>query len=291
MSPPRRIRRLPPPQSLAAGSGGNSSQSSSGNGDNSSGSTSNTAASTTNGSSSQTQPSGNSNGANSSSGANAGNGGGGTQQPGTTASGSSSKGTNSSAANTNGGKSSTSNRAFCRTSSRTQQPTAHKFRPIFQQALNQTVAAPDDTTDQASTTIITAHGDGLGATGSPDGTGQASQTTAATKTATGEVPTVWFAMANVAATATQSVAAASATNATTPTVSMSGLPVAIASRAQAGSSQFDIRLDPPELGHIEVQLNVDSSGQMTSHITADRRDTLNCRTSSRSSSRRLNRQG
>ncbi|MGB6657998.1 MAG: flagellar hook-length control protein FliK [Xanthobacteraceae bacterium] len=291
MSPPRRIRRLPPPQSLAAGSGGNSSQSSSGNGDNSSGSTSNTAASTTNGSSSQTQPSGNSNGANSSSGANAGNG-----------------RRRHAAAGHHRVRLFVQRHQFISREYewrqiidveprllphklRTQQPTAHKFRPIFQQALNQTVAAPDDTTDQASTTIITAHGDGLGATGSPDGTGQASQTTAATKTATGEVPTVWFAMANFAATATQSVAAASATNATTPTVSMSGLPVAIASRAQAGSSQFDIRLDPPELGHIEVQLNVDSSGQMTSHITADRRDTLNCRTSSRSSSRRLNRQG
>jgi chemotaxis protein MotD len=145
----------------------------------------------------------------------------------------------------------------------------------FQQALNQTAAAPDDAAAQTSTTIVTAHGDGLGATGSPDGTGQASQTTAVAKTATGEVPTVGFVTANVAATATQSVAATSATNATTPTVSMSGLPVAIASRAQAGSSQFDIRLDPPELGHIEVQLNVDSSGQVTSHITADRQDTLN----------------
>jgi flagellar hook-length control protein FliK len=145
----------------------------------------------------------------------------------------------------------------------------------FQQALNQTAAAPDDATAQASTTIVTAHGDGLGATGSADTTGQASQTTAATKTAAGEVPTVGFATANVAATATQSAAATTATNATTPTASISGLPVAIASRAQAGSSQFDIRLDPPELGHIEVQLNVDSSGQVTSHITADRQDTLN----------------
>ena len=42
-----------------------------------------------------------------------------------------------------------------------------------------------------------------------------------------------------------------------------------------GSSQFDIRLDPPELGRIEVQLNVDSNGQVISHITADRQDTLN----------------
>ena len=70
-------------------------------------------------------------------------------------------------------------------------------------------------------------------------------------------------------------ATTAATGATEPTVSLAGLPVAIASRAQAGSSQFDIRLDPPELGRIEVQLSVDSNGQVISHITADRQDTLN----------------
>ena len=55
---------------------------------------------------------------------------------------------------------------------------------------------------------------------------------------------------------------------------IAGLAVAIASRAQAGSNQFDIRLDPPELGRIEVHLNVDRDGQVTSHITVDRADTL-----------------
>ncbi len=67
--------------------------------------------------------------------------------------------------------------------------------------------------------------------------------------------------------------ASAATNATA-TVPIAGLAVAIANRAQAGSNQFDIRLDPPELGRIDVQLNVDSNGQITSHITVDRADTL-----------------
>ncbi len=84
--------------------------------------------------------------------------------------------------------------------------------------------------------------------------------------------TLGIAAANVATTQT---AATTSTTATTPAVSISGLPVAIASRAQAGSSQFDIRLDPPDLGRIEVRLDVDSNGQVTSHITADRQDTLN----------------
>lgn len=57
-------------------------------------------------------------------------------------------------------------------------------------------------------------------------------------------------------------------------VPLAGLAVAIAARAQSGSSQFDIRLDPPELGRIDVRLGVDGSGQVTTHVTVDRADTL-----------------
>ncbi len=71
------------------------------------------------------------------------------------------------------------------------------------------------------------------------------------------------------------------TNGTTPAaagsdtpVPLAGLAVAIAARAQGGSSQFDIRLDPPELGRIDVRLGVDGSGQVTTHVTVDRADTL-----------------
>jgi flagellar hook-length control protein FliK len=78
-----------------------------------------------------------------------------------------------------------------------------------------------------------------------------------------------------AATQTASVAAAATPGtATTTTVPVAGLAVAIAARAQAGSSQFDIRLDPPELGRIDVRLDVDRNGQVTSHVTVDRADTL-----------------
>ncbi|MGB7078014.1 MAG: flagellar hook-length control protein FliK, partial [Xanthobacteraceae bacterium] len=49
---------------------------------------------------------------------------------------------------------------------------------------------------------------------------------------------------------------------------------AIAARAQAGTNQFDIRLDPPELGRIDVRLSIDGSGQVTSHVTVDRPETL-----------------
>ena len=69
-------------------------------------------------------------------------------------------------------------------------------------------------------------------------------------------------------------AAAAPGTAAAATVPIAGLAVAIASRAQAGSSQFDIRLDPPELGRIDVRLGVDRDGQVTSHVTVDRADTL-----------------
>jgi flagellar hook-length control protein FliK len=78
----------------------------------------------------------------------------------------------------------------------------------------------------------------------------------------------------VANQAAPAAAAAAAGTAAAVTVPVAGLAVAIASRAQAGSSQFDIRLDPPELGRIDVRLDVDRDGQVRSHVTVDRADTL-----------------
>jgi flagellar hook-length control protein FliK len=57
-------------------------------------------------------------------------------------------------------------------------------------------------------------------------------------------------------------------------VPLAGIPLAIAGRAQAGERHFDIRLDPPELGRIEVRMKVDRDGRITSHLIADRHDTL-----------------
>jgi flagellar hook-length control protein FliK len=57
-------------------------------------------------------------------------------------------------------------------------------------------------------------------------------------------------------------------------VPLAGIPIAIIARAEAGEKKFEIRLDPPDLGRIEVQLNVDASGRATSHLIVDRADTL-----------------
>jgi flagellar hook-length control protein FliK len=60
----------------------------------------------------------------------------------------------------------------------------------------------------------------------------------------------------------------------TDPVPLAAVPIAIVTRAEAGERKFEIRLDPPDLGRIEVQLNVDSSGRATSHLVVDRADTL-----------------
>ena len=86
---------------------------------------------------------------------------------------------------------------------------------------------------------------------------------------------------SVPAPAGQPAAHAAATAAAPPPqtpaaapVPLAGVAVAIAARASAGTNHFAIRLDPPELGRIEVRLNVDKDGRITSHLVADRKDTL-----------------
>jgi flagellar hook-length control protein FliK len=57
-------------------------------------------------------------------------------------------------------------------------------------------------------------------------------------------------------------------------VPLAGLALEISARAQTGKNRFEIRLDPPELGRINVRLDVDRDGHVTSHLMVDRADTL-----------------
>lgn len=57
-------------------------------------------------------------------------------------------------------------------------------------------------------------------------------------------------------------------------VSIANVPVEISAKISAGKNQFDIRLDPEELGKIHVKVNVDRDGNITTHMVADRPDTL-----------------
>jgi len=72
-----------------------------------------------------------------------------------------------------------------------------------------------------------------------------------------------------AATDTSGVA-----NAASTPVPVAGIAVEIASRAQGGNNRFEIRLDPPELGRIDVRLDVDPQGQVTSRLVVEKTETL-----------------
>jgi flagellar hook-length control protein FliK len=64
------------------------------------------------------------------------------------------------------------------------------------------------------------------------------------------------------------------TAATTAAVPLNGLALEIAVSARSGKSRFDIRLDPADLGQIDVRIEVDRSGQVTSHLTVEKPETL-----------------
>jgi len=59
-----------------------------------------------------------------------------------------------------------------------------------------------------------------------------------------------------------------------PTPDLPSLAVTIAAKSQAGAKQFDIRLDPPELGRVEVRLSIDATGKASAHLSADQPQTL-----------------
>jgi flagellar hook-length control protein FliK len=60
----------------------------------------------------------------------------------------------------------------------------------------------------------------------------------------------------------------------TDTLPVAGLAVEIAAQARSGKNHFEIRLDPPELGRIDVRIEVDKDGQVTSHLRVERAETL-----------------
>ena len=59
-----------------------------------------------------------------------------------------------------------------------------------------------------------------------------------------------------------------------PQVPLNTLAVHIAQQAQNGNRRFDIRLDPPELGRLEIRLDVTRDGQVTTHMVVERAETL-----------------
>jgi flagellar hook-length control protein FliK len=58
------------------------------------------------------------------------------------------------------------------------------------------------------------------------------------------------------------------------TTMFDALAIKIAAKSSQGDANFQIRLDPPELGRIEVNLNVDANGNAGASLTADKPQTL-----------------
>lgn len=57
-------------------------------------------------------------------------------------------------------------------------------------------------------------------------------------------------------------------------VAIGNVPVEIGMRSLSGSSHFEIRLDPVELGRIDVKLEIDAAGSVRAHLLVDRPETL-----------------
>ncbi|WP_346730708.1 flagellar hook-length control protein FliK [Bradyrhizobium sp. 199] len=81
-------------------------------------------------------------------------------------------------------------------------------------------------------------------------------------------------LTNTTSTASASTATLTATAATATAVPINGIPVEIAAAIRSGRSRFDISLDPAELGRIDVRINVDRHGNVTSHLTVEKPETL-----------------
>ncbi len=81
-------------------------------------------------------------------------------------------------------------------------------------------------------------------------------------------------------TAVQSSAAATAAAAAAPMaapatpVPIAGVAIEIAAQALSGKNRFEIRLDPPELGRIDVRLEIDNEGHVKSRLIVERAETL-----------------
>ena len=74
--------------------------------------------------------------------------------------------------------------------------------------------------------------------------------------------------------ASHSTSAAAPTVDRAAAVPLSEIAVTIVAQARSGKSRFDIRLDPPELGRIDVQLSVDRSGNVSTRLIVERPETL-----------------
>ncbi|MDP3548226.1 MAG: flagellar hook-length control protein FliK [Phreatobacter sp.] len=101
---------------------------------------------------------------------------------------------------------------------------------------------------------------------------ETAQAQPATQPSTPQTPTAAASPTSFAAEVAQKVAAQ--TNSAGSVVPVHALAVTIAARANAGTTRFDIRLDPAELGRIDVQLTIDREGRVKSKLVVEKQETL-----------------
>lgn len=122
--------------------------------------------------------------------------------------------------------------------------------------------------------------------GGAQNTAQAAPAQSVTASAAASQPAAIAALAQPVAAATQTAAASAPAVAAKFTVSdrnesdetvssLDRLGLTIAAKSSQGARQFDIRLDPPELGKIEARLSFDDSGKAQLVLAADKPQTLN----------------
>jgi flagellar hook-length control protein FliK len=124
-----------------------------------------------------------------------------------------------------------------------------------------------DQSDGSSSTINAAHGHAVSA--------EATQTSAGSPNSNPQAPGTALPQLQPPPAATQAASSFNVTAATQATaVPLNGLAMEIAVTASSGKSRFEIRLDPAELGRIDVRIDVDRNGQVTSHLTVEKPETL-----------------
>lgn len=120
------------------------------------------------------------------------------------------------------------------------------------------------------------HGDGDARTAPEMSPTAANANAAAVKTADSFAAHLMSPTGHSGPTATASAAAgrAAQTIQGDKPVAIADVAMEVSAKISSGKNQFDIRLDPEELGRIHVKVNVDRDGNITTHMIADRRDTL-----------------
>ncbi len=76
------------------------------------------------------------------------------------------------------------------------------------------------------------------------------------------------------ATIATTLQVAQQTTTSTMTPDLAALAVSIAAKSKDGQNEFNIRLEPAELGRVDVRLSVDAAGKAQAHLTADKPQTL-----------------